>query len=72
MSRLISRDPFARTELHRESIKAYGQECSWCGSSRSDGTLYVYYTERDGIRANRRTHNGQFCSKPCHDSYNER
>ncbi len=67
MSRLISRDPFAREELHKEVIDDYGNTCSWCGIRRKDGKLFVYYTERDsGVR---RTHNGSFCSKSCHDAY---
>lgn len=71
MSRLIYRDPFARQELHRETIDAYGVTCSWCGQPRKDGKLFVYYTERDscGGPSNRRTHNGQFCSIGCHNDY---
>lgn len=71
MSRLISRDPFARQELHRETIDAYGVTCSWCGQSRKDKKLFVYYTERDSVQSNRRTHNGKFCSISCHNSYHE-
>lgn len=71
MSRLIYRDPFARQELHREMIDAMGSTCTWCGGSRKDKKLYVYYTERDSIqmRGNRRTHNGHFCSIRCHNDY---
>ncbi len=69
MSRLINRDPFARQELHREVIDSYGSDCSWCGQTRKGGKLYVYYTERDGLQNNRRTHNGAFCCKGCHDAY---
>ncbi len=32
MSRLICRDPFARTELHRDNAGA--GECQWCGTTR--------------------------------------
>lgn len=67
MSRLISRDPFARQELHRESVKTT-RDCSWCGSKRDNGTLYRYFTESDGGR--RSEHSGVFCCKSCHDSYN--
>jgi hypothetical protein len=69
MSRLLSRDPFARQELHRETIDAMGTTCSWCGNVAKGNKLFVYYTERDGIKPNRRTHNGAFCSKSCHDDY---
>lgn len=70
MSRLISRDPFARRELHREVIDAYGSTCSWCGSSRSDKKLFIYWTELDS-RGGRWTHNGQFCCIRCHNDYHE-
>ena len=70
MSRLISRDPFARQELHRETIDAQGQTCSWCGNVAKGKKLFVYYTERDSIRPNRRTHNGAFCCKSCFNDYN--
>jgi hypothetical protein len=71
MTRLISRDPFARSELHRETIDAMGSTCSWCGQVRVGDKLYVYWTESDS-RGGRRTHNGQFCSIGCHNSYHER
>lgn len=69
MSRLISRDPFARTELHRETIDAVGltSTCSWCGNCRKGNKLFVYFTESDSGK--RHNHNGQFCSKGCHDDY---
>ena len=67
----ISRDPFARTELHRQTVGRYlsGEPmlCDWCGSTRKDGKLFVYLTETDGGRSH--THKGHFCSKSCHDSY---
>lgn len=47
MNVLISRDPFARQELHRETIDAMGDTCSWCGNVRKGNKLYVYYTERE-------------------------
>lgn len=80
MSRLISRDPFAREELHRLSVIIVGQYphggCAWCGnhgralhavSGNPRFRLYVYFTETDAGR--RHTHAGQFCSKSCHDSF---
>jgi hypothetical protein len=66
----VSRDPFARTELHRERVLGAGN-CSWCGQIRrtKGGTkyLYQYRTESDGGRKSE--HGGLFCSKPCHDDY---
>jgi hypothetical protein len=68
MSRYISRDPFARTELHRETIPAYGnRSCDWCGNLNRAGKLFTYRTESDGGRKSE--HRGAFCSKSCHDSY---
>lgn len=63
MSRLISRDPFARTELHRETIKE-PRVCSWCGWK---GKMFKYRTESDSGWASE--HPGQFCGKGCHDAY---
>ncbi|WP_024517005.1 hypothetical protein [Bradyrhizobium sp. Tv2a-2] len=72
MSRLISRDPFARQELHsfRVYVNAIGS-CKWCGSTRATKTgrryLNGYYIENDAGR--RDDHLGLFCSKSCHDDY---
>lgn len=70
---MISRDPSARTELHREVVED-PRGCAWCGQPRytNNGTdrtnkLFVYITESDGGR--RGVHYGHFCSKPCHDAY---
>lgn len=68
----VSRNPFARTELHRDTINPADVSfarltCDWCGSVRPDGKLYVYQTESDGGRVSR--HRGRFCCKSCHDSY---
>ena len=71
---LISRDSFARSEIHREivdkSINPYFDKltCDWCGSSRKSGNLFKYLTETDG--GSRHYHKGKFCSKSCHDSHN--
>jgi hypothetical protein len=63
----ISRDPFARSELHRELVGAGNSTCDWCGSVRKGNKLYKYRTEPDAGRANE--HKGLFCSKSCHDTY---
>lgn len=69
---LISRDPFARQELHREIVHAKGKTCEWCGSTRHTKRgpsefLYRYDVQTDGGR----TYEGSklFCCKSCHDSY---
>lgn len=53
---LVSRDPFARSELHRATI-ATRESCRWCGSHRTkrDGAriapgMFYYFTESDGGR----------------------
>jgi hypothetical protein len=71
MSVMISRDPFARTELHR--IRIYtDQTCKNCGcdpmrTAKGGRFLFSYETQTDGGR--KRIHNGLFCSKGCHDAY---
>lgn len=67
----ISRDPFARTELHRTKIKSAGNErviptCDWCGQAKA---LYRYQTESDGGRTF--AHPGRFCSISCFRAYHE-
>ena len=69
MSRLISRDPFARTELHSEvAVSRHNKTkgCAWCASH---GRHYRYWTETDGGR--RVGHDGTFCSVSCFRSYND-
>jgi hypothetical protein len=62
----VSRDPFARQELHRTFVK--GATCAWCGSKalKGDGA-YRYEVQSDGGRTfpDRDT----FCSKSCRKSY---
>lgn len=64
----ISRDPFARSELHRESVKPYfGQTCAWCGNLNARGTLYQYRIESDGGRTSYIPR--FFCSVSCMRSF---
>lgn len=70
----ISRDPFARQELHREREYVHTfRTCDWCGQTKSTKSerryLYRYRTETDGGRSHE--HRGLFCSKSCHDSFHE-
>lgn len=68
---LVSRDPYARTELHRfKTVSHTG--CDNCGCKRTwkgrpTSVLFRYETQSDGGRTNR--HKGSFCSKSCHDAY---
>ena len=68
----ISRDPFARTELHRQNVYVSADaSCAWCGRVRATCKgrqyLYQYRTESDGGRVS--PHGRLFCDKSCHDSY---
>jgi hypothetical protein len=79
----ISRDPFAREELHRETVDVTrtGESCSWCGQRRCPGArrrtlaaqtglryfLYRYRVETDGGRTV--PDQRLFCSKGCRESY---
>lgn len=65
----VSRDCFARTELHRElaTTTAAPHECDWCGGTGSNGRLYRFRTESDG--GSKHHHKGRFCSKSCHNDY---
>lgn len=74
----VSRDPFARTELHKSAATAYGYSstlgrptlsCDWCGSERKASRIYRYRTETDGGRSYE--HRGFFCSVSCFRSYHE-
>lgn len=77
MSRLISRDPYARTELHRERQYFFssGHSCDNCGSSalfisnQKGYFLYRYYQEEDRIHSRKDYIKGHFCSIACMRSY---
>lgn len=64
MSRQISRDPFARESLHRETIKT-ASDCSWCGQQAK----FRYYTEPDAIYVRKNYLRGEFCSIGCMRAY---
>jgi hypothetical protein len=66
MMRLISRDPFARQETLRVTVRTRG-DCSWCGSPGRKGHLYRYDTVTDGGT----TYTGArlFCCLSCRDSH---
>lgn len=67
MSRLVSRDPFARQEIHRETIAARAGGCAWCGNLAGNKRLFAYRVESDGGR--RSDIRGAFCSISCMRSY---
>lgn len=72
----VSRDPFARQELHR--TREYAPQwasgvdhCAWCGQARRTPGgrpyLYRYEVQTDGGRILR--DDRLFCSKGCRDAY---
>lgn len=50
--------------LGKEIVQAFGIKCSECDAAPDE--LLVFYTMRG---QHRRTHNGSFCSKLCHDRF---
>ena len=69
MMSYVSRDPFARTELHRIPVHTL-QTCDFCGQARkikSTNLLYTYQIEHDGGR--KESIRGLFCSIGCMRSY---
>lgn len=70
---LVTRDPFAREEIHKERVKE--GECAWCGACDPGGNdngaavhkLYRFRVETDGGRT--RVDGRVFCSKSCRESF---
>jgi hypothetical protein len=58
---IVSRDPFARTEVHRETVRVpYERRCDWCGQrrlvhrgQRRVNELFKYRVEYDSGRLSR-------------------
>lgn len=67
MSRLISRDPFAREEIHRFDACTRTEGCSWCGGTSNVGKLYEFVRVTDG--GTKYPIPGKFCSVRCLRSY---
>lgn len=72
MSALISRDPFAREEIHREVVHSLCTTCRFCGGTRhvrrdKCSSLFRYWVETDG--GTKHEISGVFCSIGCMRSY---
>lgn len=68
----VSRDPFARTELHRTRVNIHDDRgCRECGQTNMDkrGVFYLfnYRTESDGGSVS--AHPAYFCSTTCFKNY---
>lgn len=61
----VSRDPFARTAIIRETVDASGG-CDWCGRVRRSGRLFRYFIDMIPRPA---AAGHLFCSLPCLRSY---
>lgn len=65
---LISRNPFAREEMHRELIPIEDRPtCSFC----SQIAKFRYFIEPDSVTYRRNDISGQFCSIGCMRSYHD-
>lgn len=67
---LVSRDSFARQEIHRDYVPAgelTTETCAWCGNRGRRGQLYLYRLELDGGRSFKDTK--LFCSSSCRNLY---
>ena len=64
---LIRRDPFARQELHRATVRHSSRTCDWCGNLNAHRSLFHYRIETDGGRSYEDDH--LFCSLPCRTAY---
>ena len=71
---LVSRDPFAREELHRERIYSPHAVCAWCGRTlytpKRRPYVYRYRIESDAGRTSELS--GMFCSVSCLRTWNGR
>jgi hypothetical protein len=65
----ISRDPFAREELHREQVAVTSKGCWWCGMLNRFKKLFVYRVESDGGRVS--PIRGEFCCVDCMRTYHD-
>ena len=66
MSRIkLGRDSFARHDVRKEYTS--GKECSWCGNT--DKRMFMIVIDRDSIRPDKTSLDGEFCSMACVKSY---
>jgi hypothetical protein len=74
MTRLLSRDPFARVDLVRENVEVTASyTCDWCGRAprtRKDGSAYLYRYSNENDNGRRGRMWGLFCSVDCCRAYN--
>lgn len=68
----ISRDPYARSELHRYNVYT-NQNCAWCGQVRKTpkGRTYIYRYVIENDSGHTVEDDHLFCSISCRRSYYE-
>jgi len=86
MSALISRDPFARQELHRRTVyTTTGETCKWCGNvrhtksknyldpndTRNNSRRFLYCYTIEDDSGRKSDIRGLYCSVSCMRAYNE-
>ena len=78
MSRLVTRNPFARESLHAERVHSPQSTCTWCGGLRRTAKtgktwLYRFSIEYDSIGVRKGYYgpevNKLSCSRECREDY---
>lgn len=74
---LVSRDPIARSELHKAIIEQstyFNKSCDWCGSvcTRKNGTKYLFAFRLESDGGTVSPLKGLFCTESCFNSYYDR
>ena len=64
----VSRDPFAREDIVRETVET-SNTCDWCGNMRRGGKLFRYGIQPDSINGRVNWIDGLFCNIGCMRSY---
>lgn len=71
---LVSRDPFARLETHKERVAVEGQTCSWCGNVKitpKSGKKYLFSFWLESDSGRKSPIGGLFCSNGCRKAFHE-
>ncbi len=70
MSRLVTRDPVSREELHVRRVTYTGRRCGWCGNIRqTKDRLWLYQFEVQTDAGRIFQDKNVFCSRKCRECY---
>jgi hypothetical protein len=71
MARLVTRDPFARSELHAARVHNPTSTCEWCGSTRETprGTRWLYQYTLEHDDGSSYDYADLYCSRGCFEDY---